>query len=77
MDEMGYDVVEYDGGIYEQLIHTPHGTEVWCYPHWQIVKREVVDDGAEPPEHMTAYNFDEMHSAPFQLDDTGYMDGDE
>jgi hypothetical protein len=42
MNEMGYDVVEYDGGIYERLMNTPHGTEVWCYPHWQLVKREVI-----------------------------------
>ena len=35
------------------------------------------DDGAEPPEHMTADDFNEMHAAPFQPDDSGYMDGDE
>ena len=34
------------------------------------------DDGAEPPEHMTADDFNEMHSGPYQPDDTGYMDGD-
>lgn len=36
-----------------------------------------LDDGYEPPEHMTADDFNEMHSGPFQPDDTGYMDGDE
>jgi DNA mismatch repair ATPase MutS len=35
------------------------------------------DDGYEPPEHMTADDFNEMHSGPFQPDDSGYMDGDE
>ena len=34
------------------------------------------DDGAEPPEHMTADDFNEMHSGPSQPDDAGYMDGD-
>ena len=34
------------------------------------------DDGYEPPEHMTADDFNEMHSGPYQPDDTGYMDGD-
>ena len=33
--------------------------------------------GYEPPEHMTADDFNEMHSGPFQPDDSGYMDGDE
>ena len=32
--------------------------------------------GGEPPEHMTADDFNEMHSGPFQPDDAGYMDGD-
>lgn len=36
-----------------------------------------IDDGYEPPEHMTADDFNEMHSGPYQPDDTGYMDGDE
>ena len=45
-----------------------------------------LDDGYEPPEHMTADDFNEMHSGPYQPDDTGYsmfgrvfsfMDGDE
>ena len=35
------------------------------------------DDGYEPPEHMTADDFNEMHSGPYQPDDSGYMDGDE
>ncbi len=35
-----------------------------------------IDDGYEPPEHMTADDFNEMHSGPYQPDDTGYMDGD-
>ena len=35
-----------------------------------------LDDGAEPPEHMTADDFNEMHSGPSQPDDAGYMDGD-
>lgn len=34
------------------------------------------DDGYEPPEHMTADDFNEMHSGPYQPDDSGYMDGD-
>ena len=34
-------------------------------------------DGYEPPEHMTADDFNEMHSGPYQPDDSGYMDGDE
>ena len=43
MNLMGYDVVEYDGGIYERIMNTPHGTEVWCYPYWRlVVKQEVV-----------------------------------
>jgi len=36
-----------------------------------------LDDGYEPPEHMTADDFNEMHSGPYQPDDSGYMDGDE
>ena len=28
-----------------------------------------LDDGYEPPEHMTADDFNEMHSGPFQPDD--------
>jgi len=35
------------------------------------------DDGYEPPEHMTADDFNEMHSGPYWPDDSGYMDGDE
>jgi hypothetical protein len=35
-----------------------------------------LDDGYEPPEHMTADDFNEMHSGPYQPDDSGYMDGD-
>lgn len=42
MNDMGYDVVEYDGGTHETIIHTPEGTVVWCYPYWRLVKREVV-----------------------------------
>lgn len=36
-----------------------------------------LDDGYEPPEHMTADDFNEMHSGPYWPDDSGYMDGDE
>lgn len=36
-----------------------------------------LDDGYEPPEHMTADDFNEMHSGSYWPDDSGYMDGDE
>lgn len=36
-----------------------------------------LDDGYELPEHMTADDFNEMHSGPYWPDDSGYMDGDE
>ena len=42
MNDMGYDVVQYGGGIHEPIIHPPEGTVVWCYPYWRLVKREVV-----------------------------------
>lgn len=36
----GYDVL--DDGMYERLMHTPHGTEVWCYSQWRLAEQEVV-----------------------------------
>jgi hypothetical protein len=36
--EKGYDVC--DDGTYERLMHTPHTTEVWCYPQWVLRKQE-------------------------------------
>ena len=38
MSEEGYDVC--DDGVHEVLVHSPHTTEVWCYPQWKLIKRE-------------------------------------
>ena len=50
------------------------------FPYLRAQSKEIhdtqQDDGYEPPEHMTADDFNEMHSGPYQPDDTGYMDGD-
>ena len=64
--------------------------EMWDEENYQVFDFELMitgikeqfaylfdlDDGYEPPEHMTADDFNEMHSGPYQPDDSGYMDGD-